>query len=46
LSETTLNYERKINIGSALPIVSEANRRRYSSPWRYLRKLWDLRLKV
>jgi len=27
-------------------IVSEANQRRYSSPWRYLRKLWDLRLKV
>jgi len=46
LSETTLNYERKINNGSALPIVSEANQRRYSSPWRYLRKFWDLRLKV
>ena len=39
LSEMTLNYERKINKGSALPIVSEANQRRYSSLWRYLRKL-------
>jgi len=27
-------------------IVSEANQRRYSSPWRHSRKLWDLRLKV
>jgi len=27
-------------------IVSEANQRRYSSPWCYLRKFWDLRLKV
>ena len=35
----TLNYERMMNNASALPIVSEANQRRYSSPWRYLRKL-------
>jgi len=27
-------------------IVSEASQRRYSSQWRYSRKLWDLRLKV
>ena len=34
----TLNYERKINNGSALLLVSEANQRRYSSPWRYFRR--------